>query len=78
MISNFLWIFNLDCKYVNASDPSFDPSKCGEQCGGNPFSDLTDFCGKGEKCCPSGSQDTECATECGPYDENGILCIYVY
>ena len=58
---------------MNASDPNFDPSKCGEVCSINPFSEFTDYCSKGEKCCPSGSFGSECASECGPYDKNGGL-----
>ena len=67
----FCQFFHLDCKNVNSSDPTFDPNQCGEQCGGNPFSDTTSYCSKGDKCCPSGAQGQECATTCGPYDKNG-------
>ena len=60
------------CKYVNPSDPSFERDQCGEECGGNPFSEVTSFCEKGEKCCPSGPFGKECSAECGPYDIDGM------
>ena len=53
---------------------------CGERCGNNiePYSNITNFCEKGEKCCVSGPFGEECSTSCGPYDPDGNLFAYWY
>ena len=60
------WIQNVPDVGVNVLE------ECGEQCHHNPFTALTFYCEKGEKCCPIGPFGEMCSETCGPYDVNGL------
>ena len=54
---------------TNPNEGRNEPQECGERCHYNPFTDLTFYCQKGEKCCPLGAQGEKCLETCGPYND---------